>query len=1012
MKDLNAQCDYEFYNSTISTNSANGMASWVGCSEIEICVSFVNFNENPTVGTIPFTLTILTNSNNAVDFTVVDPGPYTQASSTTFTTSITGMGPETPVELCLTLTIDSWNFSLDTYFRTSIVAAPPSCSAIPLSFDNTFPSGLDADIGDDELSNLIGNELLSASNSVTQGQDIVIRERLVIDEPIYTIGNGSEIMMYPDATIEISEGSFLHIVQGANILACSDMWENILVKDGGGLIIDGNTGVNDIIIKDALNAIEIEEGSFVQVDKAKFLNNHRGIHSAFNSGDASIEVSNSDFEVNSEGLRPPMTGATNAQGIVINHQNLTVVLDDNSYNNLSLGVNAQHTNVMSMNETFTNLNAGIYMGSDRLHSLVQSDGFFENVIIGIEGRNINIISSGNEMSGLSHGYRLYNGRARSFDIHDNTINASNFGVLMFNWNAFGVASIADNEINMASPTAPDAAGIRMAGMPHVTGEVVSGNVISTNGVKKGIDFQDCVRIFAVENAITQEDANLYWDGIHIQGGTYVFPYCNYIRGGSSGGFQRGISVDQTPNVRPSCNSLDSTRTGILYAGMGLKADIRANELYEHGVGIQIGTETGMFAGIIGTQPFKGNQWAGTQISGFGLVHTEDDNDIAMLSQFTVNTSGMGNAVFGTTPSPSDLLVVDLSQSNLNCSGGKFGCTSPPDSTLLEDFNEDDCAIAVALDTIVLPDFPDAQRWTGKRQLYRNLMEVADSISYLDECLEDFYNMADTSTVGQFEHIRKDMLELFQPSDGVQQTFDDNYAEWHGMAGELVSVLAGLRDTSTSSQDSIVLEGQRDSLLQEMADVSHIQDSLDQLFQAACVTGATALLSVNTAITATYIWEHNQRNYNRVWLQMVADTLAEPDSNQAATLLYIANQCPFAGGEAVYQARALLGEGYAYDDSTLCAPAVPLIKKKDGTQLDFEVFPNPANGFFTVGLKERTFASGQAVLTDLLGRTIAVQHIAEGTEQFYFIVDHAPAGMYSLTVMVDGKMASRTISIVK
>ena len=46
---------------------------------------------------------------------------------------------------------------------------------------------------------------------------------------------------------------------------------------------------------------------------------------------------------------------------------------------------------------------------------------------------------------------------------------------------------------------------------------------------------------------------------------------------------------------------------------------------------------------------------------------------------------------------------------------------------------------------------------------------------------------------------------------------------------------------------------------------------------------------------------------------------EPDSLQLITLYAIANQCPLEGGEAVYQARAMIQKAN-YDDEALCRAA--------------------------------------------------------------------------------------------
>lgn len=170
---------------------------------------------------------------------------------------------------------------------------------------------------------------------------------------------------------------------------------------------------------------------------------------------------------------------------------------------------------------------------------------------------------------------------------------------------------------------------------------------------------------------------------------------------------------------------------------------------------------------------------------------------------------------------------------------------------------------------------------------------------------------------------------------------------------------------------------------------------------------------NAAITTSHLWEQNQQQYNQVWLEMIANDQELPDQTQVTTLLSIAYQCPYAGGEAVYQSRALLGEGHAFDDSTLCnSAALPLVKQPAETVLDFHVFPNPANAFFTVELAEEAATAGTAVLTDLLGRTVAAQDFRESTREFFLIVGQVPAGRYLLTVEVDGERTTKPISIIK
>lgn len=91
------------------------------------------------------------------------------------------------------------------------------------------------------------------------------------------------------------------------------------------------------------------------------------------------------------------------------------------------------------------------------------------------------------------------------------------------------------------------------------------------------------------------------------------------------------------------------------------------------------------------------------------------------------------------------------------------------------------------------------------------------------------------------------------------------------------------------------------------------------------------------------------------------------------LLSLFNQCPLAGGDAVYWARAAYALAFpaaTYNDSLLCAQAQPLLGKprNNDPYPAFNLFPNPAQDFVVVqpqNLPETTEVS--VVLYDMMAR---------------------------------------------
>jgi hypothetical protein len=154
-------------------------------------------------------------------------------------------------------------------------------------------------------------------------------------------------------------------------------------------------------------------------------------------------------------------------------------------------------------------------------------------------------------------------------------------------------------------------------------------------------------------------------------------------------------------------------------------------------------------------------------------------------------------------------------------------------------------------------------------------------------------------------------------------------------------------------------------------------------------------------------------YNRIWLTMLLNRQYEPDSLQADTLLYIAGQCPFAGGEAVIQARALLGNANTYNDLALCTPPIPLKRpvSSDGG-ISFNLFPNPTNNYLTVKFENELELDGELVITNSLGQTTKVQRLYAGDQEIFLLLENVPSGIYQMTFVSGNQKVTRQFTKLK
>ncbi len=125
-------------------------------------------------------------------------------------------------------------------------------------------------------------------------------------------------------------------------------------------------------------------------------------------------------------------------------------------------------------------------------------------------------------------------------------------------------------------------------------------------------------------------------------------------------------------------------------------------------------------------------------------------------------------------------------------------------------------------------------------------------------------------------------------------------------------------------------------------------------------------------------------------------------------LCAADQCPYSGGEAVHQARALLGsDTTAYEDVAICnSGPQPLVKLDNNSALIFTVYPNPSNGYVFVKLDEAAESDGEVVLTNNLGRELLHQQFKKGDKTILLLLEGIPSGTFYLTVKAQSRTATK------
>lgn len=82
----------------------------------------------------------------------------------------------------------------------------------------------------------------------------------------------------------------------------------------------------------------------------------------------------------------------------------------------------------------------------------------------------------------------------------------------------------------------------------------------------------------------------------------------------------------------------------------------------------------------------------------------------------------------------------------------------------------------------------------------------------------------------------------------------------------------------------------------------------------------------------------------------------------------------------------------------------------GTTDIFSIYPNPADGNFTVEISDNSFVNGLLQVYDITGREIYNQSIARNERHVAVGLGDVPAGVYQVKVMLDNRVATQPVSI--
>ncbi len=628
--------------------------------------------------------------------------------------------------------------------------------------------------------------------------------------------------------------------------------------------------------------------------------------------------------------------------------------------------------------------------------------------------NINVTVTGCSMYSMNHGIYIQKCQlSNQVVLKENDISATNMGIQFYANEGADLLYAGYNNVETT-----DLKGECIIAYESGSGKnhlVVEENTLSCNGSSYGIDLIGCYSSTVYHNTIDEVTTAIKnFTGISISACNEPNVSCNIINGLTTTDqfLTYGIKVNVTDNAILHCNSTNLTTYGIAFQGPCVTVDnVKDNEMNEHYEGLHLNSNA-----IIGKQNNGGNRWIGPFSSGYGANNLNYAGGISVTaSLFIVHQSPV------TDFNPS-IPAYDVTWFQVDPAGVPYSCTSRnecPEKSSEKSMvmNPEVLDYSIANDDSLSVDFIPETKSMGRQFLYKKLTDVPALLDSSSD-LNDFYSAYSSSSVQSLQVVRDGLLDF--TDYGMNLSDSCNIIDSTMIIiSDSIAVLDSLMSSDTINAPAYV--AQKMSLRSQANTLQASMNAIRVQMKSVLEGKISTTDAINTSVSSAQLPESNEQIVNDIYLQTVALGNYAFSSSQVSSVLEIAQQCPYAGGKAVYRARSLyrfIDETIEYDDDSTCL--VFGIYRRGSNQPSSEIetgnillIPNPANNLVTVVYQSASEGSCDLYVTDITGNVIKQIDIPCDKTRFEFSVEDIKNGLYLVDVRNEGQSIGRSkLAIIK
>ncbi len=899
-------------------------------------------------------------------------------------------------------------------------------------------------------------ELLPQQASSTQPQYLAICETITDDLPgFYDFAAGSEIVFLRNSSrLEVNNNATLRFF-ASYLHGCEKLWDRILVKSGGRLILAPGCRVED-----ATRAVHLEPGVDLLIASGctfdgNYISIYAGGPGSPNQHSVLAAISRCTFS-GQKALLEPLPGNTcvirPVYGIYLENVRFLMVggtgeVNTNSFRDFGnpwacsstppfgpTGIFSSNSNLNVRNSNFKNFGGSSNRGVDFLVSsgsvstlnLIGLGQFgsptFDSLQTGVYGfGNVNVSSSrftrcldhAVYLQGPSNPYtsKLAN---NSFDkIRDHTV--------LFDWggpiNRFEVRSCRFDDNGQNEPVDAPVPFFSRTGVfvrsfkPGFQSSGIFNNTF-LNSLKSAPFYSHYrgVWINNLNGVIIQNNqfSSTFSSTTNAYQGVYLYRaparvWSNSLTGAGNltNPPSAAVHVEEAPGTWLNCNTTDQTEWGFNFRGYSDGSTVERNHFNTHHTGLRM-----EYDAVIGEQRNKLNRWIGNSSVYEALFVGRNpyiQNDALFIAQslFRIHTPDMSTdywpdpRVIGSVADPG-VWFVEGEPNSVSCvyadTTQQGGGEAPdPEPHLTE------VGMRVIAGTFQPVKGYPAGVWEVQLHLYNYLSEHPQLRPEGSDAAQWYAAMQGT-TVGILGDVYQGILSLSRYTAEEREALDEALAAQQA-AAEAVADKDG--EIAASYDNLAALEAlldERQELDAALGEAIAAHQALVNSWRSVRVAAAQQLLQQVNAVSTTEAFETDFKEVCRILLETYLSEGGLSDTNRA-TLQAIAQQCRYLGGFAVVQARASLGGEASWEQYDDCPDAPEERTAASAERAVLSLYPNPSKGVAMLDAG-RTVMWGRVILRDLSGRPLQEWSL-DGQRQLWLRWPSAlPAGLYLLEVRAD------------